>query len=136
MTIQHDERSQSISLPSSEAKTQVSKAELREMDVRLRNLEKLYDVVKHVSDSAVESFNEYLEQKTESEMRASQLEDKQHRRASVILGYTITAVFALCIVAVLKEQFELVKLVLTSSFAVAAGAGLSTVIRNSKGRQK
>ena len=107
---------------------------LREIDVRLNNLEKLYDTVMHVSDGAVGSFNEYLRQKTESESRSHQLEDTQHKRSSWILGYAITILFALCLVAFVKEQYELVKLILTSGFAVAAGAGLTASLRNSKGK--
>lgn len=121
-------------IPRSKEPEIVSKDTAREIDLRLNNLEKLYDMVKDVSETAAESLDKYLEQKAGSEERAHKLEDRQHRRASWVVGYVITIIFALSVVSLLKEQFDLVKLILTSSFAVAAGAGLTTVLRRSKGK--
>lgn len=106
--------------------------EIVEIDQRLRNVEQIVDVVKHVSDKAVDSWAKYLEQKTQQAEKESTLADFQHKRSTGVLVYVVSLVFMLCVIALFKEQYELVKLIIGSSLAVGAGAGLHTLF---KGKQ-
>lgn len=108
------------------------RTEIVEIDQRLRNVEQIVDVVKHVSDKAVDSWSKYLEQKAQQAEKELALADAQHKRSSGVMVYVISVVFILCIISLFKEQYELVKLIIGSSLAVGAGAGLHTLF---KGKQ-
>jgi hypothetical protein len=107
-----------------------SEIELREVGVRLNNLEKLYDTIVHVADAAQETIAEYFKEKTATEKETRRIEDSAHKRVTLVLGYVVTLVFMLSLIALLKNQFELVKLILGSSILLTAGAGLNALIRN------
>ena len=106
--------------------------EIVEIDQRLRNVEQIVDVIKHVSDKAVDSWGKYLEQKTQQAEKESAFADSQHKRSAGVLVYVVSLVFVLCIVSLLKEQYELVKLIIGSSLAVGAGAGLQSIFKVKK----
>lgn len=110
-----------------------SKTEIVEIDQRLRNVEQIVDVVKHVSDKAVDSWSKYLEQKSQQADKELALADAQHKRSSVVMAYVISVVFILCVIALFKDQYELVKIIIGSSLAVGAGAGIRTLFRGKKG---
>ena len=103
--------------------------EILEIDQRLRNVEQIVDVVKRVSDKAVDSWAKYLEQKTQHAEKECALADTQHKRSTGVLVYVLSLVFALCVVSLLKEQYELVKIIIGSGLAVGAGVGLSTLFK-------
>src|SRR5262245_37865114 len=107
-----------------------SEIELREVGVRLNNLERLYDTIAHVADVAQETIAEYFKEKTATEKEARRIEDSAHKRVTLALGYVVTLVFLLSLIALLKNQYELVKLILGSSILLTAGAGLNALIRN------
>ncbi len=106
--------------------------ELTQVARRLENIERLVETVEHVADKGVESWNEYLKQKSSGEEHARKLEDLQHRRVCWVLSYACALVFGLAGFSLWKDQYELVRLILSSSLAVAAGAGLTAVLRGSR----
>jgi hypothetical protein len=99
----------------------------RDIDRRLRSIEQLVDVVKHISDKGESIANEYLEQQSTDKDKARAAQDKQNRRAFITITYAVSLLFGLCFAALYKNQFELVKLILTSGLAVAAGAGIAAL---------
>lgn len=103
-----------------------------EIDQRLKNIEKIVDVVKHVSDRAVESWNKNLEQKTQQAEKEAALVDAQHRRSTMVLVYVISTILILCLVSLFKEQYELVKIIIGSSLALGAGAGMSAFFKTGR----
>jgi uncharacterized membrane protein len=116
--------------PESSEVVMVSEAEMREVGVRLHHLERIHDTITHIADGALDTFSAWAEKDAGLRKEAQENEDKAHKRVTTALVYIITLVFALSLAALLKNQFELVKLILTSSLAVAAGAGLTSLIRN------
>ena len=113
-------------------KTSSDSTEIVSLDARLQNVEKIANTIDNVAGKALESWSHYLEQKNEQEKREIETHNIQHKRASLILVISIILVFALIMVAILKEQYELVKIILGSSLALAAGAGLTTVFKGRK----
>jgi len=106
---------------------------MREIDIRLKHLEKLYETVTGLGNMAVGSFEGYLLQKAESENRSREIEDRQNKRSTNLVIYSITLIFVLCLICLFKGQFALVKVILTSSLAVGTGVGLHSVFRGKKG---
>ncbi len=107
-----------------------------EIAKRLENVEKVVDVIEHLSARAADSWKHYLQEKATSDEKAQILDDRQNKRAVFIVCYSITSVGALCILALWKDQYELVKLILSSSLALAAGAGVTSVWKKSRKREE
>jgi hypothetical protein len=99
---------------------------------RLQNIEQLIETIGQVADKGVESWSQSQKRKAEGEEHARNVEDMQHRRACWILAYACALVFGLAAFSLWKDQYELVRLILSSSLAVAAGAGLTSVFRAKK----
>ncbi len=57
-------------------------------------------------------------------------------KISVILGIFVSFIFLLILIAMIKKQNELVKTILTSSFAIADGAGVVSLFKKSKSSQQ
>lgn len=110
----------------------VERTELVSFDQRLQNIEKITNTIDNVAGKALESWTHYLEQKNESQKREIETHNTQHKRASLILLTSIILVFVLLMVAMFKEQYNLVKIILGSSLALAAGAGISTAFKARK----
>jgi hypothetical protein len=119
-------------IPTTKDESLIERAELVSFDQRLTNIEKITSTIDHVADKALESWSHYLAQKNESEKREIETHNIQHKRASQILLISIVLVFSLLMVSIFKEQYDLVKMILGSSLALAAGAGLSTVFKTRK----
>jgi len=107
----------------------IDKKDINLIDQRLKNVEHIANTIDNVSEKALESWTHYLEQKNEQEKRETENHNIQHKRASQILAVSIVLVFILLITSIFKEQYELVKIILGSSLAIAAGAGLSNVFK-------
>jgi len=106
--------------------------ELISIDHRLKNVEHIANTVDNVAEKALESWSHYLEQKNEQEKRETENHNIQHKRASQILMVSIILVFILLIVSIVKDQYDLVKIILGSALSLAAGAGLSNVFKTKK----
>lgn len=117
--------------------------ELEKINGRVNNIEQIASTIETLAEHGLESWDKYLTQKDEQEKRNAELaqiqhqrelelEDKIHKRSIVILGIFVSFIFLLILVALLKEQNELVKIILTSSFAVAGGAGLVSLFKKNK----
>lgn len=111
------------------------KVEVEQIDKRLTNLEKVISTVKDISDAAFGVLDEYLKKKTESEQRQLEIENIQHKRAVYLLAFAIIVLFILCITALLQNQIDLVKFFINSGLAIAAGTGLSSLMK-SDGKKK
>lgn len=105
------------------------KVEVEQIDKRVTNLEKVISTVKDISDAAFGVIDEYLKKKTESEQRQLEIENVQHKRAVYLLTFAIVVLFILCITALLQNQIDLVKFFINSGLAIAAGTGLSSLMK-------
>lgn len=103
--------------------------EYRQVARRIANIEKFVETIEHVADKGVETWSQHLANKMAGDDQARRLEDKQHQRTCWVLVYACTLLFGLSAMCLLKGQSELVKLIFDSSLAVAAGAGLTSVLR-------
>lgn len=117
--------------------------ELEKINGRVNNIEQIASTIETLAENGLQSWDKYLTQKDEQEKRNAELEqtqhqreleleDKTHKRSIVILAIFVSFIFLLILVAMLKEQNELVKMILTSSFAVAGGAGVVSLFKKNK----
>jgi hypothetical protein len=111
-------------------------AESLQVSRRLQNIEQLIETIRQVADKGVESWSQSQIRKAEGEEHARNLEDAQHRRACWVLAYLSALVCGLAAFSLWKDQYELVRLILSSSLAVAAGAGLTSIFRAKKSAGK
>jgi len=111
------------------------KVEVAEFSQRIRNVEKFVDLLKDVSDGAYQLGKEFISNKAETEKRQQEFDDKQHRRGIWILVFLVAIIFCFCMTALLLQENELVKFVLQSSLAVAAGTGIASILK-SRSKQK
>lgn len=105
---------------------------IEQLDVRMRNIEKIAQTIENVTEKGFASANEYLKKKAEQEKLDLELEDRQHKRSIWILGCVILALFTLLMAAMLLKQFELVKIILGSALAVGSGAGITSLFKRKK----
>ncbi len=103
--------------------------EVKQFDERIRNVERVVDMIKGISDKAFELGTDYLIKKTEYEQRQQELDDTQHKRSVSLIVFAITVVFVLCMTALLENQVDLVRLFINSSLAAAAGMGVTSLLR-------
>jgi Trk-type K+ transport system membrane component len=106
--------------------------EIQSIDQRLKSIEQFLATV----DKAIEAFDAYLDNKTETERRQQDIDDKQHRRMVWALVYAIAIVFVSTLTAMIMGQFDLVKFFVQSALAVAAGSGLTNLIEFQGRRSK
>jgi len=64
--------------------------------------------------------------------REVDLQDKLHKRSVVVLFGVVSLVFVLLIYAMVLKEFDLVKIILGSSLAVAGGAGIANLFKGKK----
>lgn len=123
---------------------EVLPAQIERLDSRLRQIEKIAETVESIAENGFAAATKYLESKAESErkeaetadaqhQREIEFQDKLHKRSVVALSLIVLAVFTLVVIAMFMGQFELVKIILGSSLAVAGGAGIAGLF---KGRSK
>lgn len=124
------------------SQTELLPAQIERMDNRLKQIEKIAETVESITEKGLEAATKYLENKAETDrcaaetknaqhQREIELQDKQHKRSTIVLSLIVSIVFVLIIVSMYMQQFELVKIILNSSLAVAGGAGLSSIFRRS-----
>jgi hypothetical protein len=68
----------------------------------------------------------------ETEKRKTEVNDFQHKRTVKLIAVFLLIIFTLCLVSLFLNQFELVKWILSSSFAVGAGAGITNFLKKNK----
>ncbi len=103
--------------------------EVERFDQRIKNVEKIVEMIRGISDKAFELGTDYLVKKTESEQRQQELDDNQHKRSIYLLTFAISVIFVLCLAALFQNQFELVKFFINSGLAIAAGTGIASLLR-------
>ena len=128
---QSQKESQLQVLPDGDLVTAVQ--EVGRFEKRISNLEKVADTIKEIAEPAIKSFSDYFDKKAENQRRQQEFDDKQHKRSVLIISFAVGVVFILCMAALLKDQFDLVKFFIQSGLAVAAGTGISAIL---KGRSK
>jgi hypothetical protein len=109
-----------------------SRQTIVEFDQRLKNIEKMVEVVKHVADKGISEWGEQQERKAENERLHQEIHDGQHKRATWVFAGIVGVIFILCFTSLLKGEYELVKWILGSSFALGAGAGLTSLLQRPK----
>jgi len=112
--------------------TQLEKeGELASID---KNIAHISSTIENVANNAFKSWSEHLEFKAKHADQELKISDRQHKRTSILLFITIAFVFSLLAMAMHKEQYELVKIILGSTLAVAAGAGLTSLLPKKSGK--
>lgn len=106
------------------------KVEVAEFDQRIRNVEKFVDMVKNISDNAYQLGRDFLNSRTETDKRQQEYEDKQHRRGIWTLVFLVAVIFIFSMTALWQKEIDIVKFVLQSSLAVAAGTGITAIWKN------
>lgn len=118
-------------------------AQIERIDTRLRQIEKIAETVESITEKGLEAATRYLENKAETDRQAAEaanaqhqreieVQDKQHKRSVIVLSLIVLVVFSLIVIAMLMAQFELAKIILGSSLAVAGGAGITNLFRGSR----
>ena len=102
---------------------------ITDIDRRLENIEKMMGVAENVAEKAIETWENNQKRKSENELKDLLYRNEQHKRTGNILIGIILAIFILCLVSMFMKQFDLVKLILSSSLAVGAGAGLTSFLQ-------
>lgn len=100
-----------------------------EIDKRLLNIEKAIESFESVAVEAIEKWSENKKQQVELEREKDVLNDSQHKRVTTLIMILIAVVFILTLISLLYKEYELVKWIMTSSFAVGAGAGITSLIK-------
>ncbi|MGD8113201.1 hypothetical protein [Vibrio sp. TRT 17S01] len=117
--------------------------EIERINSRMDNIERIASTVEDLAGKGVEAFCKHLEHKEETQQkeleieslkhkRELELEDTMHKRAVFIVAATVLCVVGLVFTAMILGQTDLVKTILTSSFAVGAGFGLKAAITKGK----
>jgi len=68
----------------------------------------------------------------ELDKEKNKFRDSQHKRATKLIVILISVLFILSFVALILKEYELVKWILSLSFAVGAGAGITSLIKKRK----
>jgi len=118
-------------------------AKIESLDSRLKQIEKIAETVESITKGGLEAATKYLESKAETERQAAEkanaqhqreieLSDRQHKRSVIVLSLIVLSVFTLVTICMFMGQFELVKIILGSSLAVAGGAGMTNLFRGGR----
>jgi hypothetical protein len=99
-----------------------------------KNIAHISSTIENVANNAFKSWSEHLEFKAKHAEQELKVSDRQHKRTTILLFITIAFVFSLLVMAMYKEQYELVKIILGSALAVAAGAGLTSLLPKKSGK--
>lgn len=100
-----------------------------EIDKRLFNIEKTIESLESIAVEGITKWSDNKKQQIELEKEKQKINDTQHKRATKIIVIVITVVFILSLMALIYQQYDLVKWILSSSFAVGAGAGISNMLK-------
>lgn len=122
--------------------TEILPAQIERLDNRLKQIEKIAETIESVAEKGLEAATKYFESKAERERqdaesadaqhkREIELQDNKHKRSIVVLSIIVTWIFILVFAALYVGQYELVKIILGSSLAVAGGAGLTNLFKGS-----
>ena len=117
--------------------------ELERINDRVKNIEQIATTIESLADHGLKSWEKYLDQKNEREKREAdvqvklhekeiEVEDRKHKRSIIVLFICIFIVFILLLTAMIIGQYDLVKVILGSSLAVAGGAGITSMLKRGK----
>lgn len=120
---------------------EVLTAQIERIDTRLRQIEKIAETVEAISKTGLEAATKYIESQTEAKRLATTSaeaqhqkeldhQDIKHKRNTQLLAGILAGIFILVLVSMYMQQYDLVKIILGSSLAVAAGAGLSNIFKS------
>lgn len=118
--------------------------EIERINTRVANIERIASTVEELAEKGVEAFVKHLEHKEETQQkelelesvkhqREVDLENVMHKRSVIIICATVFCVVVLVFTAMILDQKELVKIILTSSLAVGAGFGIKAALTKSRG---
>lgn len=118
-------------------------AKIETIDNRLKHVEKIASTVESIAEKGFAAAAEYFKAKEERERAAAlarnethereiSFQDKSHKRSVIVLITIVSMVFILVLVSIYFGQIEMAKTILTSSLAVAGGAGAANLFRGGK----
>lgn len=105
-----------------------------EIDRKLTNIEKAIASFESIAVEGLNKWSESKKQQVELEKAKEKLFDQQHKRVTSLAKISIGAVVILIIATLIAKEPKLVELILTSSFAIGAGAGITSLL-NKKNTQ-
>ncbi len=106
------------------------------IDKRIKNVEKVVSTIKTISNGILGVVQGYLQNKTETEKRQQELEDKQHKRLTVLLIISVILIFCFCMVALILKQTSIIEYVLEICLAFIAGAGVINLLIPGRKKKK
>lgn len=104
-------------------------ANIEQLNARMKNIEQVAQTVEAIAEKGFASIDTYFKNKAEQEKLDLELEDKQHKRAIIVLSTVIAVVFVLLMTAMVLKQYDLVKIILGSTLAVGGGAGIAGLFK-------
>lgn len=118
-------------------------AKIETMDARLRHIEKIAGTVEAIAEKGFEAAAQYFKAKEDRERAEAQAENERHereisfqsasqKRSVITLIIIISMVFSLVLVSLYLNQIDMAKTILTSSLAVAGGAGAANLFKGGK----
>jgi hypothetical protein len=106
-----------------------SNREIVKIDKRLDNIEKAIITIENIASDGLEKWAENKKQQLEFEKKKDEINNQQHSRNIKLISFAISIIFILCVIALYLRQYELVKWILSSSFAIGTGAGITNLIK-------
>ncbi len=114
--------------------------EIEVLSEKVQSIERIASTIESLAESGVEAFTKYMESKTknkEKELNLKlhqhekelELQDKAHKRMAIVLVIVLASIVGLLLAAMLTNRDELVAIILNSSLAIGAGAGLTSLFR-------
>ena len=100
-----------------------------EIDKRLTNIERAIESFENIASDAITTWSNNKQQQNELEKEKDKLNDIQHKRVTNLVMMMIIVIFVLTLLSLLYKEYEFVKWILSSSFAVGAGAGITSFIK-------
>jgi hypothetical protein len=91
------------------------------------DIDRVVGAFKEIVNAGIDSWHTRAREQAKSTEKELEIDDRKHFRAAMILCYTLTLVVTLCVVALWKNQIELVRIIWTSGLGLGAGAGLRSV---------
>jgi cation transport ATPase len=108
---------------------------IEQLNVRMKHIEQIAQTVEMIAEKGFETAESYFSDKAEQEKLESTLDDKQHKRSVIVLFGVVFLIFILVMTAMLMKQFDLVKIILGSAFAIGSGAGIAGMFKKRTGER-
>lgn len=99
---------------------------------QMTQFNRLVDAFQDFSSQALDLGRHYVQEKLEIEKSQQIYADKQHHRGVITIIILVGVIFILCMTALIMRENEILQIILQSSLAIAAGAGLANLLRRKR----